>query len=205
MCAALSVAALLLVAVQAKAGLSSSSFTPEEWRKLEAGELVLRPTSREQGSTRLMGGSSWQIIDAAPDAVWRALLDTSHYHKMMPQVLEARVVGKKDNVRTVFLRQGAKGLAEAKYYLRVSVHEDRHDITFTVDDKRPRELLRSAWGFYTVRPYRDRTLLAYGVMADIGTGIMAGIMRSNVHEWMLRTPWLIKRFIEGSGRKLYVR
>jgi ribosome-associated toxin RatA of RatAB toxin-antitoxin module len=190
----------------AKAGVSSSSFTAEEWRKLDAGELVLRPSTRQQGGTRLMGGSSWQMIDAAPDAVWRALLDTSHYHKMMPQVLEARVVGKQDNVRTVFLRQGAKGLVEAKYYLRVSVHEERHDITFTVDDSKPREVLRSAWGFYTVRPYRDgRTLLAYGVMADIGTGFMAGIVRSNVHEWMLRTPWLIKRFLEGSGRKLYVR
>ena len=184
--------------------MSSSSFTAEEWRKLEAGELVLRPSSRQQGGKRLMGGSSWQMIDAAPEAVWRALLDTSHYHKMMPQVLEARVVGKQDNVRTVFLRQGAEGWVEAKYYLRVSVHEERHDITFTVDDSKPREVLRSAWGFYTVRPYRDgRTLLAYGVMADIGTGFMAGVMRHNVHEWMLRTPWLIKRFVEGSGRKLY--
>jgi hypothetical protein len=28
-------------------------------------------------------------------------------------------------------------------------------------------------------------------------------MRDSVQEWMLRTPWMIKRFLEGSGRKLY--
>ena len=152
-----------------------------------------------------MGGSSWQVIDAAPDAVWRALLDTSHYHKMMPQVLEARVVAQAGQRAHRVPAPGRRGLVEAKYYLRVSVHEERHDITFTVDDSKPREVLRAAWGFYTVRPYRDgRTLLAYGVMADIGTGFMAGVMRHNVHEWMLRTPWLVKRFVEGSGRKLYV-
>jgi hypothetical protein len=206
LCVVLSLLSPLTTPNKVRAGVSSSTFTSEEWRKLEAGELVLRPSTREQDGMRLMGGSSWQIIDAAPDAVWRALLDTGHYHKMMPQVLEARVVRNQDNVRTVFLRQGSEGLVEAKYYLKVSVHEDRHDITFSVDDSRPRQMLRAAWGFYTVRPYHEgRTLLAYGVMADIGTGVLAGLMRHNVHDWMLRTPWMVKRFVEGSGRKLYVK
>ena len=68
LCVALSAFVPLRMAAPAKAGVSSSSFTAEEWRKLEAGELVLRPSSRQQGGTRLMGGSSWQMIDAAPDA-----------------------------------------------------------------------------------------------------------------------------------------
>ena len=186
------------------AGVNSSHFTAEEWKRLDAGELVLRPTTRVKGDLRLMGGSSWQVIDAAPEMVWRALLDTPRYHRMMPQVLEAKLVRARDNQRTVYLRQGAEGLLEAKYYLRVNVDEQRRDITFTVDDKLPHDGLRAAWGFYTVRPYRDgRTLLAYGVMADIGTGMIAGLMRRNVHDWMLRTPWMVKRFVEGSGKRLY--
>jgi Polyketide cyclase / dehydrase and lipid transport len=186
------------------AGVNSSNFTAEEWKRLDAGQLVLRPVSRTQGRQRLMGGSSWQVIDAPPEVVWRALLDTPRYNRMMPQVLEARVVRAADNQRTVFLRQGTEGLVEAKYYLRVNVHEEKRDITFAVDDEMPHDLLRAAWGFYTVRPYRDgKTLLAYGVMADIGGGVVASLMRHNVHDWMLRTPWMVKRFLEGSGRKLY--
>lgn len=196
---------LLLPAVtRVSAGVNSSNFTAEEWKRLDAGQLVLRPTTRVQGELRLMGGSSWQVIDATPEMVWRALLDTPRYHRMMPQVLEARLVRARDNQRTVYLRQGAEGLLEAKYYLRVNVHEERRDITFAVDDKMPHDGLRAAWGFYTVRPYRDgKTLLAYGVMADIGAGMVAGLMRRNVHDWMLRTPWMVKRFVEGSGKRLY--
>jgi len=186
------------------AGVKSSNFTAEEWKRLDAGQLVLRPTTRTQGELRLMGGSSWQVIDATPEIVWRALLDTPRYHRMMPQVLEARLVRARDNQRTVYLRQGAEGLLEAKYYLRVNVHEEQRDITFAVDDKMPHDGLRAAWGFYTVRPYgQGKTLLAYGVMADIGGGMVAGLVRHNVHDWMLRTPWMVKRFVEGSGKRLY--
>jgi hypothetical protein len=123
---------------------------------------------------------------------------------MMPEVLEARLVGGDGNQRKVFMRQGARGVLEASYYLKVNIHEDRRDITFAVDEQMPHAMLKAAWGFYTVRPYRDgKTLLAYGVMADIGEGLLAGVVRNNVHEWMLRTPWLVKRFLEGSGRRLY--
>jgi hypothetical protein len=203
-CAVLSLGAALMHADSAHAGVDSSTFTKEEWRKLDAGETVMRPASRTQGGLRLMGGSSWQVINAPPSNVWRALLDTPRYHKMMPQVLEARLVRTDASERTVFMRQGASGVLEARYYLKVHVYEERQDITFAVDDQKPHQQLKAAWGFYTVRPYKDgKTLLAYGVMADIGEGLLAGVIRSDVHEWMLRTPWMVKRFLEGSGRRLY--
>lgn len=203
-CAALSLAVALMQVDSARAGVDASTFTREEWRKLDAGETVVRPATRNQGGLRLMGGSSWQVINAEPETVWRALLDTPRYHKMMPEVLEARLVRSDASHRTVFMRQGARGVLEARYYLKVNVYEDRKDITFAVDDQKPHHLLKAAWGFYTVRPYKSgKTLLAYGVMADIGEGLLAGVMRSDVHEWMLRTPWMVKRFLEGSGRRLY--
>jgi hypothetical protein len=152
----------------------------------------------------MYGGSSWQVIDAPPSAVWSALLDTPRYGKIMPQVIEAKLVKGGDAERTVYLRQGQKGVLEARYFLNVRVYEDRRDLTFSVDESRPREVLQSAWGFYTVRPYKEgRTLLAYGVMADIRGGLLGAVVRDSVHEWMLRTPWLVKRFVEGSGRALY--
>jgi hypothetical protein len=200
----LALATLPTQAVTVRASVDSASFTAEESRRLEAGELVLRPSVRSQGSLRLMGGSSWQVIDASPDVVWRALLDTPRYRRMMPRVLEARVVRAKNDVRTVFMRQGARGVLEASYYLNVKVHEPQRDITFAIDEHMPHDLLKAAWGFYTVRSYgKAKTLLAYGVMADIGGGPIVGLMRGSMHDWMLRTPWMIKRFVEGSGRHYY--
>jgi hypothetical protein len=204
LCACLSAFSAPLGASRARAGLDPSQFTADEWRQLNAGQLVLRPKTKMQGGLRLMGGSSWQVISASPDVVWRALLDTPRYTHMMPQVIEARLVGSRDNERTVFMRQGQDGLVEARYYLKVNVQEPRRDITFTIDEHMPHDVLKAAWGFYSVRPYGEgKTLLAYGVMADISGGWLLGLMRDSVHEWMLRTPWMIKRFLEGSGRKLY--
>jgi hypothetical protein len=41
------------------------------------------------------------------------------------------------------------------------------------------------------------------VMADIGAGIFGALVRDDVHDWMLKVPYTVKRFIEGSGRWLY--
>ena len=165
-----SVLLLLILASGAAAGIGGSAFSDEEWRKLEAGELVARKQTSRRNGLELMGGSSWQVIEASPDVVFSALLDTHRYPRMMPQVIEAKLIARKDSERTVFVRQGQKGVAEKRYYLRVNVDEAKRDITFAVDDKRPHDL-RAAWGFYTVRPFKDgKTLLAYGVMVDLGGG-----------------------------------
>jgi ribosome-associated toxin RatA of RatAB toxin-antitoxin module len=159
--------------------------------------------TERRGGLELLGGTSYQVIDAPRDVVWKALLDTKHYPRMMPQVLEAKTVHTRESERTIFMRQGA-GPVEASYYLRVRTYPERGDITFSIDDKQPHDL-RAAWGFYTVRPYGDgsKTLLAYGVMADIGSGMLQAMVRDDVHEWMLKVPWTVKRFVEGSGRGLY--
>lgn len=200
------VCALLLVlamATHAMAGIGGSAFSEDEWRKLEAGELVARSQTQRRNGLELMGGSSWQVIDAAPEVVFSALLDTHRYPKMMPQVLEAKLVASQGAERTVFVRQGQKGIAEKRYYLRVNIDEQKRDITFSVDDKRPHDL-RAAWGFYTVRPFKDgKTLLAYGIMADLGGGLLSNVFGDEIHEWMLKTPWMVKRFVESGGANLY--
>jgi ribosome-associated toxin RatA of RatAB toxin-antitoxin module len=196
---------LALVASAATAGIGGSAFSEEEWRKLEAGELVARKQTTRRNGLELMGGSSWQVIDASPDVVFSALLDTHRYPRMMPQVIEAKLVASKDSERTVFVRQGHKGVAEKRYYLRVNVNKDKRDITFAVDDKRPHDL-RAAWGFYTVRPFKGgKTLLAYGIMADLGGGLLSNVFSSDIHEWMLKTPWMVKRFVESGGANLYAQ
>ena len=97
-------------------------------------------------------------------------------------------------------------MLEVKYFLAVQVDSQKRDIEFRLDDSHENDL-RSAYGFYNLRPFESgdsgRTLLSYGVMADIGSGLLVSLARDTVHDWMLRTPWMVKRFIEGSGRHIY--
>jgi hypothetical protein len=189
----------------ARAGSESQSqLTADELTRLGRGELVERRLVREQGDLRLMGGTSWQVIDAEPEVVWQALLDTPYYPRMLPQVSEARVVSEGPTKRTLFVRHGG-GLTQTSYYLDVQLDRKRHDMSFHINTARPHGI-RAAWGFYAVRAYAGgKTLLAYGVMADIGNGLGSMLLRGSVHEWMMKVPWMVKRFIEGSGRYLYGR
>jgi ribosome-associated toxin RatA of RatAB toxin-antitoxin module len=198
---AICVLGMALCAAPARAD-ANRELTAAEHAKLARGELVVRPLEQRRGSQELIGGAAWQVIEARPEVVWQALLDTSRYHRFMPRVLEARLVAEKGGLRTVFVRQGTE-LIDASYYMKVHVVPDKRDISFAVDESRPHDL-RTAWGFYSVRPYGNgRTLLAYGIMADIGGGLLTGVLKGTIHEWMLKVPWLLKRFVEGSGRWLY--
>jgi hypothetical protein len=57
-----------------------------------------------------------------------------------------------------------------------------------------------------VRPFQNgRAILTFGILADVGTGLLAGVARPQIHEWMLRVPEIIKGYVEGSGRSRYAR
>ena len=180
---------------------SQATFTAAERASLERGELVQRRSSRERGELKLMGGSSWQLIDAAPEVVWQLLLDTPRYPRFLPQVAEARLVKQAGATRRVFVRHG--GLAAASYYVSLRVETPLRDISFHIEESGAIGV-RAAWGFYNLRPYGNgKTLLAFGIMADIGNGLLTALVRPQVHEWMMKVPWMVKRFLEGSGRDLY--
>jgi len=203
------VLALVLVSVGLWAWASSAVAAPKaaplsvgERARLSAGELVVRSKIERRGSLRLVGGTSWQVIDAEPSVVWRAVLDTQHYPRMLPRLERAKVVSKGARQRTVFLEHAA-GPISASYFLKVRTYPERWDVTFVLDDTRPHSV-RAAWGFYSIRAYGDgKTLLAYGAMVDVGDGVLAAIARNKVQQWTLRVPALIKRFVENSGRWIY--
>lgn len=180
---------------------AQAAFSAAERASLERGELVERRSSREHGELRLMGGSSWQLIDSPPEVVWQALLDTPRYPRFLPQVAEARLVKQAGGTRQVFVRHG--GLASASYYVSLRVESPLREISFRIEESGAIGV-RAAWGFYSLRPYgHGRTLLAFGIMADIGGGLLTAIVRPQVHEWMMKVPWMVKRFLEGGGRDLY--
>src|SRR4051812_18904098 len=70
---------------------SDGAFSAKELGQLKAGELVTRASSEERGSLQLIGGTSWQVIHAAPAVVFQALLDTQRYPHMLPAVTGARL------------------------------------------------------------------------------------------------------------------
>lgn len=178
-------------------------FTPDEKARLTAGKLVTRPVTEKRGDLRLIGGASWQIINAPADIVFRALLDTKNYPHSLPTVSAASVVSDNKTMRRVRFehKKGPLGIA---YRLALTVDPQRRDVTFKLNDKLESGM-RAVWGFMAATPYgANQTLLSYGVMADPGEGLIVGIVRGVIHEWMLRVPSQVKKHVESPyGRRLY--
>jgi hypothetical protein len=197
--------ALLSLSVLAAAEVSPQDpLSHLELTKLAAGQLVTRPTREVRGDMRLLGGASFQVISRPADEVWRALLDTQRYQKMIPTVSKAQTVVSQPDYRVVRFEHRA-GPIGMQYDLNLRLDAESHDVTFALDPKIKRGP-RAAWGFISLRPYTaGRTLLSYGVMADPGDGLLTSMLRGLVHEWMLRVPEQMKRFMESqAARTLYI-
>lgn len=178
-------------------------FSAVERRTLEQGGLVVRRRAERRGAQMLVGGASWQLIALPADAVWRALLDTARYPRMLPACTSARVLASRGEQRTVSLVHEV-GPIRASYSLLARAVAARRDLTFSLDPSRPHSV-RAAWGFFTVRPQgASRSVLSYGLMADYGDGLFGGLLRPKLREWSLRVPSLIKAFVEGEGRARYL-
>ncbi len=195
---------LLLLSGLALAEASpSQGLSKTERTRLAAGALVTRPTREQRGDLRLLGGSAYQVINRPLSQVWRAVLDTKHYAKMIPTVSAAHEVVRLSDRRVVRFEHRA-GPIGVRYVLDLHVDAASHDLTFSLDPG-SRQGPRAAWGFISLRSYGDgRTLLSYGVMADPGDGIVTSLLRGTMHGWMLRVPEQMKRFIEShTAQALY--
>lgn len=198
--------ALVLAHAPAVARDVAADLTPEELSQLERGQLVVRESSERRGELRLIGGTAFQIVSASPEVVWQALLDTQYYRRMLPELQSAQVVremAKAEGMQRIVTMTHGRGPAVASYSLTMQTNPKKRDITFRLDESRPHDI-RAAWGFYTVRPHsKGRSLLVFGVLADPGDGLFKTVLRPAVQEWALRVPWMVKRFVEGSGRYIY--
>ena len=166
----------------------------------------MRRTERQQGRLHLVGGSSFQVVDRAPDAVWRALCDIAAYQHLFPSMESARTVAHSPGQRVVRMQHRA-GLIGARYHLRLRYDHDRRDISFRLDPQRPTDL-RAAWGFLSVTEYDGdpgRALVSFGVMADPGGGMLGGLVRGQIHDQMMRVPRTIRDHLRTAAGDQYVR
>jgi ribosome-associated toxin RatA of RatAB toxin-antitoxin module len=192
----------MLLSSTAHVSAQDSGFSRDERTRLRQGELVVRSEARERGQHRLIGGTSFQVIDAAPDAVWRAVLDTPRYPRFIPIAVEAREVEHSENRRLVMLRH-EQGPVELSYHVDVAVHSDRKTLQFRVDRTRPGDV-SEGWGFLQVRPFgENQTIVTFGIFADVGSGMVAGFFRPRLHEWMMRVPSELRRYLESGGLTRY--
>jgi len=176
----------------------SRSFSEQEERLLRDGKLVTRPTEVVRGQSRLMGGLAWQLVDASPEKVWRAVSDVRTYHRFLPAVEEAKFIEHSGAEQRLFIRHRL-GFVSASYFVLAAPDGAKGRVKFRLDRSRPSSI-RDAFGELRVSAYPNgKSVVSLAILADVGEGLLAGLVRSNIHEWMLRVPEQLKKFVENGG------
>lgn len=198
-------AAVILAGALPLGAQQRSEFSDAERAALAAGSLVAHRRMERRGDLVHFGGTSFQTVDRPLAEVWRAVRNPSTYRDLLPQVESVSVVARGTDDAVVRVEH-AYGLIRAAYHLRLRFEARTRDVTFDLDPTRPNDV-RSARGFLTLSEWPDdpsRTLVSWGILAAVDDGFVGGLVRPQLHNWMLRVPTTMRSFLQGRGRTLFL-
>ncbi|MEM1418884.1 MAG: SRPBCC family protein, partial [Myxococcota bacterium] len=170
MALALAFVAAAIAAAPALAQLDTP-LSSRDRRQLARGETVMRQVQERRGPFRLMGGTSFQVVDLPPEAVWAALNDDARRMRhMLPQVRQARQLEQQGAVRVIRFDHRV-GVVEAGYTLRFEYYPSQQTVVFRLDDRYEHDL-RAAWGFMRLLPWDGgtKTHISFCARVDNGDG-----------------------------------
>ncbi|HEY3822670.1 MAG TPA: hypothetical protein VGL81_36145 [Polyangiaceae bacterium] len=174
-------ASLLLAAGTARA----DGLTSVETDRLLRGDGVTRTQELHRGVRKYVGGVTYKIIDAAPEDLASLLDDVGEWGRFLPKTRDARRAGAVGNDPLVQITHGS-ALVQVAYTLRV--HRDGSSVRFWMEPGRPHDI-EDVWGFFRAAPMADgRTLVTFGILIDMGDGVLRDMFEDRVQELALEIP-----------------
>ena len=182
-------------ALGATTAARADALSPEESARLARRETVIREQTLERGDHRWIGGITYTVMDASAAEVAAVIDNVESLRRVLPRPKRARVVGTASGGdQLVELVQG-NALMEAQYTIRV--RREPREARFWLDPTRPHGI-DDAWGFFRYEPFigpsgEERVLLTYGVLVDVGPGIVRDLFEERVRAALLSVPQLVRR------------
>jgi hypothetical protein len=181
-----SVAAIAALVATASSGEArADGLAAEEAARLLGGDTVSRTQTTMRGLHRYVGGVTYAIVDASPGDLDVVLGDFDAWRRFLPKTRDARRVGTADDDALVQITHGS-ALVQVGYTLRV--HRDASGVRFWMDRGRPHDI-KDVWGFFRTAALPDgRTLVSYGILIDMGDGILRDMFEPRVQQLALEVP-----------------
>jgi len=175
------IAALVLGSSVARA----DGLTAWEAGRLLRGDTVARAQAIQRGDRRYVGGVTYTILDAGVDDLASLLDDFRSWRRFLPKTRDAQRVGALGEDPLVEITHGSP-LVKVAYTLRV--HRSGNLVRFWMDPSRPHDI-EDAWGFFRAEPLPNgRTLMTYGILIDMGSGLLRDMFEGRVRELALEVP-----------------
>lgn len=160
------------------------------------GETIVRTQTLEREDRRYVGGVTYAVVDASADEVSALVDDAAAWQRILPRTRSARRVGAAGGDVLVEVTQGTT-LLSATYTIRV--HRDGDTIRFWLDPSRDHGI-EDAWGYLRAQPVAGsrRTLVTWGVLVDVGDGIVRDLFEDRIRALALTVPdrvrdWALRR------------
>jgi hypothetical protein len=160
--------------------------------RLTRGETVVRLQTLERGRRRYVGGVTYTVLDHPAAELARLLDDVRVWQRILPRTRSARVVGGGGRDELVELTNGT-ALVQATYTMHL--RRDGRTIRFWLDPAR-RHDIGDAWGFVKAEPMaHGRALVTYGVLIDLGPGLVRDLFEDGVRKLALSVPERLRSFV----------
>ena len=160
--------------------------------RLTRGETVVRLQTLERGRRRYVGGVTYTVLDHPAAELARLLEDVRVWQRILPRTRSARVVGGGGRDELVELTNGT-ALVQATYTMHL--RRDGRTIRFWLDPAR-RHDIGDAWGFVKAEPMaHGRALVTYGVLIDLGPGLVRDLFEDGVRKLALSVPERLRSFV----------
>jgi hypothetical protein len=184
------VAALALAAVPGVA--RADGLSRGETDRLLRGDTVARTQQVRRGARRYVGGVTYTIVEAGIADLASLLDDVRSWRRFLPKTRDAQRVGAVGGDSLVEITHGSP-LVKVAYTLRVQ--REGSVVRFWMDPSRSHDI-EDAWGFFRAEPMPDgRTLLTYGILIDMGDGLLRDMFEDRVQELALEVPDNVRQVV----------
>ena len=177
--------AVLATVLLGSGAAQAEGLSEAETARLMRGEAVSRAQQVDRGRQHYVGGVTYEIVDAAPQDLSALVDDVASWRRFLPRTRDVQRVGERAGDALVEMTHGST-LLQVAYTLRF--HRDGNEVRFWMDRTRAHDI-DDVWGFLRAEPMADgRTLLTWGILVDMGPGILRDLFEPRVQALALAVP-----------------
>jgi hypothetical protein len=160
--------------------------------RLAEGQTLSYPQTVTRRGRRYVGGVTYTVVAASVGELTALLSDASAYRQVLPYAREANVLGPDGADQRVEIVEG-NAVVQATYTIRLRMDDGKRRVRFWLDHSRPHGIA-DAWGFFRVEPLASsadgspRVLLTYGILVDLGPGLVRDFFESRIQAGLLAVP-----------------
>lgn len=193
---------LMLGALWIPGSARAHDFTPAQLEALQSGELVRMPLTRSPETEGYLGGTAYALIDADPNAVWRAMGDFASYPSIFPKTLAAEVISDRGSRKVVRMVQGTSWFS-ISFYVLYRIDEENRKISWSLVEDQPHDL-EDTRGYWQVEPWGDgRSLVTYVNVTSVGSSPVLALLDDAIQNGLLGVPGNLRDWIEGPNGARY--